>query len=85
MIPAMPSADYEAKLAVVLRGRDWQALRDFTRAENAIPDDVYAQDEHFWEVLLHKLTCSRIDLIALHEESRAWLAAHGYTADIGGY
>ena len=85
MIPAMPSPDYEARLGGVLRGRDWQALRDFTREQNQVPDDVYAQDQHFWEVLLHKLTCSRIDLIALHEESRDWLSAHGYSSDIGGY
>lgn len=85
MIPAMPSQEYEAKLVEVLRGRNWQALRDFTRQENQVPDDVYEQEEHFWEVLLHKLTCSRIDLIALHDESRAWLSERGYSSDIGGY
>ena len=85
MIPAVPSAQYEAKLSAVLAARDWEALREFTRAENAIPDDVYAQDQHFWEVLMHKLICSRIDLIALHDASREWLAQRGYTPDIGGY
>jgi hypothetical protein len=34
---------------------------------------------------MHKLICSRIDLLGLHDASRAWLAAHGYTPDIGGY
>ena len=81
----MPSHEYEARLGVILRGREWQALRDFTRSENQVPDDVYELDQHFWEVLLHKLTCSRIDLIALHDESRAWLSEHGYSSDIGGY
>ena len=85
MIPAMPSHEYESKLADILRRRDWAQLREFTRTENQIPDDVYGQDQHFWEVLLHKLTCSRLELIAQHDESRAWLSERGYTPDIGGY
>jgi hypothetical protein len=84
MQPA-PSRDYESQLRDILARRDWQALREFTREQNQITDDVYAQDRHFWEVLLHKLTCGRIDLLGLHDESRAWLAARGYTTDIGGY
>jgi hydroxymethylpyrimidine pyrophosphatase-like HAD family hydrolase len=65
--------------------RDWERLRDFSRANNEIPDDVFAQPQHFWEVMLHKLTCGRIDLLGLHEDSRRWLEARGYTTDIGGY
>ena len=80
-----PEPDYEAQLNAILRARDWQALRDFSRERNAVPDDVYAQPEHFWEVMLHKLTCSRIDLLALHSESRTWLAQRDYTPDVGGY
>ncbi len=80
-----PTPAYEAQLRDILARRDWEALREFTREQNQITDDVYAQDQHFWEVLLHKLTCSRIDLLGLHDESRAWLAARGYTPDIGGY
>jgi hypothetical protein len=34
---------------------------------------------------MHKLTCSRIDLLGKHDESHAWLEEHGYTTDLGGY
>jgi hypothetical protein len=84
MQPA-PSREYETQLRDILARRDWEALREFTREQNQITDDVYAQDQHFWEVLMHKLTCGRIDLLGLHDESREWLAARGYTTDIGGY
>lgn len=84
MQPAAPSPEYENALRTVLARRDWEGLREFTRANNQIPDDIYAKDQHFWEVLLHKLTCNRIDLLGLHDESRAWLAARGYTTDLGG-
>jgi hypothetical protein len=60
-------------------------LRDFSQRNNEIPADVAAQPQHFWEVMLHKLTCNRIDLLGLHEDSRAWLAERGYTTDLGGY
>jgi hypothetical protein len=80
-----PAPDYDGALRDVLARRDWEGLRDFSRARNEIPDDVYAQGRHFWEVLLHKLTCSRIDLLGLHDESRQWLEAHEYTTDLGGY
>jgi hypothetical protein len=85
MQPAPPTPDYEDELRTVLTGRDWIALREFSRKHNAIPDDVYNQDQHFWEVLLHKLVCSRIDLLGRHDESRAWLSERGYTTDLGGY
>lgn len=81
----MNAPDYDGELRDVLSRRDWQGLREFSRVHNQIPDDVYQKDEHFWEVLLHKLTCSRIDLLGLHDESRAWLDERGYTTDIGGY
>jgi hypothetical protein len=80
-----PSLAYEAELRTILSAHDWEALRDFSRAHNALPDDVYEQDRHFWEVMLHKLICNRIDLLGLHDESRAWLAARDYTTDLGGY
>jgi hypothetical protein len=80
-----PTGEYETQLRDILSRRDWEALREFTREQNQIPDEVYAQDQHFWEVLLHKLTCSRIDLLGLHDDSRAWLDARGYTTDLGGY
>jgi hypothetical protein len=80
-----PSAAYELRLRQILSARDWEGLREFSRAENQLPDDVYAQDRHFWEVLVHKLTCNRIDLLGLHDDSRAWLERHGYTTDLGGY
>jgi len=85
MQPAAPTPEYEATLRDVLTRRDWSALREFSREQSAIPDDVYAQGQHFWEVLVHKLTCNRIDLLGLHDESRAWLEQHGYTTDLGGY
>jgi hypothetical protein len=80
-----PSPEYESELRDILAARDWEKLRDFSRAHNEIPDDVFAQPQHFWEVMLHKLTCGRIDLLGLHEDSRAWLAERGYTPDLGGY
>jgi hypothetical protein len=83
--PASPSPQYEAHLRELLSREDWQALRDFARSENAIPDDVYDRDEHFWLVLMHKLICNRLDMLAAHERSKTWLAENGYTTDIGGY
>ncbi len=80
-----PSLEYEAALRVILTAGDWEGLRDFSREHNALPEDVYDKDRHFWEVMLHKLICNRIDLLGLHEESRAWLAARDYTTDLGGY
>jgi hypothetical protein len=77
--------EYDARLRAVLAARDWEGLREFTRERNEVPGDVYDQPQHFWEVLLHKLTCSRIDLVGLHDESRAWLAEREYTTDLGGY
>jgi hypothetical protein len=85
MVPASPSPEYESQLREVLSRRDWEGLRDFSRTHSEIPDDVYAMGQHFWEVLVHKLTCARIDLLGLHDESRQWLSDHGYTMDIGGY
>lgn len=80
-----PSPEYEARLRKILADRDWQELREFSRAENEIPDDVYQKDQHFWEVLLHKLICNRIDMLAAHEAARTWLAERGYSTDLGGY
>lgn len=80
-----PSPEYEAQLREVLAAHDWQALRDFTRKHNEIPDDIYNKDEHFWEVLMHKLICNRIDMLAFHQNSRMWLSERGYTTDLGGY
>ena len=85
MISSNPTPEYEARLRSVLSGGDWEALREFVRQENQIPDDVYEQDRHFWEVLMHKLICNRIDMLANHEVSRTWLTEKGYTTDIGGY
>jgi hypothetical protein len=85
VIPADPSPDYQARLRDILEREDWEALRDFAQSENQIPDDVREQSRHFWEVLLHKLICSRLDLLARHERSRAWLDANGYSTDLGGY
>jgi hypothetical protein len=80
-----PSPEYENELRTLLAQRDWTALREFSRKNNEISDDVYAQDQHFWEVLLHKLTVNRIDLLGFHDDSRAWLEKNGYTTDLGGY
>lgn len=85
MNPVSPNPNYESSLRDILTRRDWQALREFSRTENQVPDDIYNQDQHFWDVLVHKLTCSRIDLLGLHEESRAWLTERGYSTDLGGY
>ncbi|HKU66518.1 MAG TPA: hypothetical protein VJP85_01965 [Candidatus Baltobacteraceae bacterium] len=79
-----PGPDYEARLRAILADHDWQALRDFSREQNQIPDDIYGKDQHFWEVLMHKLICNRIDTLALHESSRKWLEENGYTTDLGG-
>ncbi|MGC2130926.1 MAG: hypothetical protein WA629_12620 [Candidatus Aquilonibacter sp.] len=85
MMQGVPTPEYEARLRKILSDRDWQALREFTRAQNEIPDDIYAKDEHFWEVMLYKLICNRIDMLADHAQARAWLAERGYTTDIGGF
>jgi hypothetical protein len=85
MQPAAPTPEYENGLRDLLARADWEALREFSRAQNQIPDDVYNQGQHFWEVLLHKLICNRIDLLGLHDASRAWLERNGYTTDLGGY
>ena len=77
--------NYDEQLHDVLASRSWESLRDFSREHNTIPDDVYGMEQHFWEVLLHKLTCNRLDLLGLHDESRAWLTENGYTTDLGGY
>jgi hypothetical protein len=85
VIPPQPAPEYEDELRTVLAARDWQGLREFSRRRNEISDDVYEQDQHFWEVLMHKLTVNRFDLLGYHDDSRAWLLAHGYTTDLGGY
>jgi hypothetical protein len=85
MMDSGASHAYDDRLRAILAARDWEGLREFSRAQNEIPDDVYAQGQHFWEVLVHKLTVSRIDLLGLHDASRAWLAERGYTPDLGGY
>lgn len=82
---AAPSPDYESRLRDLLTRYDWEALRDFARERNEIPDDVFEKDRHFWEVMLHKLICNRIDTMRLHETSRAWLSERGYSTDLGGY
>jgi hypothetical protein len=85
MIQGQPTPEYESRLRAILSAHDWVALREFTRKENQIPDDIYEKDEHFWEVLMHKLICNKIDLIAQHDASRRWLADRGYTSDIGDF
>lgn len=80
-----PSPEYEAQLRGILENRDWQGLREFTRQHNQIPEDIYQQDQHFWEVLMHKLICNRIDTMSMHAASREWLAKNGYTTDLGGF
>jgi hypothetical protein len=76
---------YDAELYAILQAGDWQQLREFTRRYNAVSDDVYAQPQHFWEVMMHKLICNRFDLVEQHHASRTWLADNGYTSDLGGY
>ena len=80
-----PTPQYETALHAVLVRRDWEGLRDFSKAQNQIPDDVADQGRHFWEVLMHKLICNRLDLLGSHDDSRAWLAERGYTTDLGGF
>ena len=83
MVPGLPFGGVGESGFGRIHGPD--GLREFTRERNEVPGDVYDQPQHFWEVLLHKLTCSRIDLVGLHDESRAWLAEREYTTDLGGY
>ena len=80
-----PSPEYEARLRKILSDRDWERLREFARTENQVPDDVYEKDQHFWEVLLHKLICNRIDMLADHDAARTWLFERGYSTDLGGF
>ncbi|HZZ65494.1 MAG TPA: hypothetical protein VFE17_08350 [Candidatus Baltobacteraceae bacterium] len=81
----VPSPEYESELRLVLERGDWEALREFTHKHNQIPDEIYQQEQHFWEVLLHKLICNRIDMMGMHDASREWLERHGYTTDLGGF
>lgn len=85
MMEKAPTPEYEARLRTILSRLDWEALREFTREENQVPDDIYEKDATFWEVLMHKLICNRLDMLAAHESSRIWLAQRGYTSDIGDY
>ncbi len=85
MMQSAPSPEYDARLRKILSERDWQGLREFARTENQVPDDVYAKDQHFWEVMLHKIICNRIDMLAEHTQARAWLTEHGYSTDLGGF
>jgi hypothetical protein len=85
MTAGTPSPEYEARLRTILSERDWQGLREFTRTENQVPDDIYAKDQHFWEVMLYKLICNRIDMLKDHAQARAWLTERGYTTDLGGF
>jgi len=85
MMQSSTNPDYDADLRAILESGDARRLREFSRTENQIPDDVYEQDEHFWDVLLHKLICNRLDLAARHAAARAWLTERGYTTDLGGY
>ncbi len=82
---SIPSPEYESRLRAILERMDWVALREFARSENQVPDEVYEKGQHFWEVMMHKLICNRLDMLAKHESSRAWLTEHGYTTDIGGF
>jgi hypothetical protein len=85
MTAGTPSPEYEARLRTILSERDWQGLREFTRTENQVPDDIYAKDQHFWEVMLYKLICNRIDMLKDHAQAQAWLTERGYTTDLGGF
>ena len=85
MMQGAPSPEYEARLRKILGERNWQGLREFARSENQVSDDIYAKDQHFWEVMLHKLICNRIDMLAEHAQARTWLTARGYTTDLGGF
>jgi len=81
----IPSPEYDAQLRGILERCDWESLREFTRAHNEIPEEIYEKDQHFWEVLMHKLICNRLDTMTMHAASSAWLAGYGYTTDLGGY
>ena len=85
MMQNAPSPEYVARLREILDAEDWSSLREFARRENQIPDEVYEKDQHFWEVMLHKLICNRLDMLSKHESSRSWLSERGYSTDIGGY
>ncbi len=85
LVNDVPSPEYQAQLRGILERHDWNALREFTREHNEIPDDIYEKDQHFWEVLMHKLICNRIDLMSMHDASRSWLSENGYSSDLGGY
>ncbi len=85
MQSGVPSPEYEARLRNILCHYDWSALREFVREQNEVPDDIYEKGQHFWEVLLHKLICNRIDMLGSHDRSREWLSEQGYSTDLGGY
>ncbi len=67
MMQGIPTPEYEARLRTILSARDWQGLREFARARKSrFPTRSTKRIEHFWEVMLHKIICNRIDMLAEH-------------------
>jgi hypothetical protein len=73
---------YKARLGEVLRQRDPAALHLFLRQSAAGYGDerqvTEVEDRSHLEMeeLLHRMILARSDLVELHSESQAWLAAH---------
>jgi hypothetical protein len=80
-MPREPS--YAARLGVVLRLLDAQALRAFLiEAAERFGDerqvaDVRDKSDAEMDELLHRMILSRPDLSELHRASREWLFRHG--------
>jgi hypothetical protein len=76
---------YVKQMASVLRKKDVAALRDFlARSAEERNDDGEAAEirgipEADLEARMHKMIVARKDLVDLHDESREWLIAHGFT------
>jgi hypothetical protein len=78
-------ASYVQQMAAVLRKRDVAALREFlVTAANERNDagevaEIQGIPEADLEARMHKMIMARKDLSDMHDESRKWLIAHGFT------
>jgi hypothetical protein len=74
---------YGTQLGDVLRKRSVPALRAFLEAQagkyggERQVEAIRAQSDAEIELILHRMTLARADLVELHAESERWLAGQG--------
>jgi hypothetical protein len=78
-------ASYVQQMAAVLRKKDVAALREFLvaaaneRNDESEVAEIQGIPEADLEARMHKMIMARKDLPDMHDESRKWLVAHGFT------